>query len=263
MGIHFVYLYMKYISHLKEDDSSYVVYTITAKYEDKTYLYIGSSTEVKVRYRQHFSDLKGDRHHSKFLQRVFNKYPDLDLTFESRWSFSSEKEMIEHEGVFIRLFKPEFNGSLFPEVSGKPNYKKKLNDEWRSNLNNGGYTHTESGNLERISKQNKKGGTSVKFTNRITGEVMIFDTMKSVNEHFGTKYYITRLMNPGCRLHKQYIIELLKTQTKRVHLYKGGKFLKEFDTAGECDLYLDVWRGATSNAINNFGKLHEYEVMYV
>lgn len=256
---------MKYINEITEDNTIFGIYTITFTYNNKELLYIGSTTNFKMRFKHHCSKLNRNEHNSKYLQRVYNKHPDANCVFEAKWIFNNEKEMLAKEGLLIRLFKPELNTCLFPEFSGKPNYKRKLSKSWINNLHiNNTYSHTDSGNLEKISKQNNEGGTKIKTTCRDTGEVLVFNTMKEFNKHYNKAFYITRLMKSTCKMHKTHIIELIKKQTKRVNLYKSGKLLKTFDTAGKCDLYLNTWRGATSNAIcNQNGILHEYVVEYV
>jgi group I intron endonuclease len=57
------------------------VYTITNLINSK--IYVGSATkDFKIRWRIHLSNLKLNRHHSKYLQYSFNKYGESNFKFE-------------------------------------------------------------------------------------------------------------------------------------------------------------------------------------
>jgi len=58
-------------------------------------VYIGSSKDIKQRFRQHLSDLKNNRHHSIHLQRAWNKYG------ESNFKFSIIEELDYINDLFI------------------------------------------------------------------------------------------------------------------------------------------------------------------
>ena len=60
------------------DDSG--IYQIRNLINDK--IYIGSAIDLKWRNRQHFSDLKYNRHFNKYLQRAYNKYGIENFIFE-------------------------------------------------------------------------------------------------------------------------------------------------------------------------------------
>lgn len=55
------------------------IYKIESKL--KKHIYIGSSIDIKRRWRLHLSQLKNNKHHSIILQRHFNKYGLDDLEF--------------------------------------------------------------------------------------------------------------------------------------------------------------------------------------
>ncbi len=53
------------------------IYKIVNRTNSKYYL--GSSVNIEKRYTQHISDLRGDRHHSMYLQRAFHKYGEQNF----------------------------------------------------------------------------------------------------------------------------------------------------------------------------------------
>ncbi len=57
------------------------VYTITNLITNK--VYVGSATkDFRIRWRIHLSNLRLNRHHSKYLQNSFNKYGESNFKFE-------------------------------------------------------------------------------------------------------------------------------------------------------------------------------------
>lgn len=58
---------------------SQVIYKIINLVNDK--FYVGSTTNKKVRFREHRKQLRGNRHHCKHLQSAWNKYGELKFNF--------------------------------------------------------------------------------------------------------------------------------------------------------------------------------------
>ncbi len=82
--------------------------------------YIGSAMDFHVRLGQHLSKLKHDKHHSKYLQRIYNKYGVDSLEFdileivEMPEGLSDEVVktiLLEHEQVWLDDRKPVMNSS--------------------------------------------------------------------------------------------------------------------------------------------------------
>lgn len=57
-----------------------VIYKIINLVNDK--FYVGSTTNKKVRFREHRKQLRGNRHHCKHLQAAWNKYGEAKFVFE-------------------------------------------------------------------------------------------------------------------------------------------------------------------------------------
>jgi group I intron endonuclease len=73
-------------------------------------IYIGSGIDVRKRWATHQFRLRKGNHHSKKLQRHYNKYGPDDLVYS--FILGCEKEdLIKNEQFFIDTLNPYFNGS--------------------------------------------------------------------------------------------------------------------------------------------------------
>lgn len=71
-------------------------------------VYIGSSVDVKKRWRSHRNSLIADKHHSVYLQRHCNKYGIEDLEF-SIIELCEKEELVQKEQHYLDTFSPKFN----------------------------------------------------------------------------------------------------------------------------------------------------------
>jgi len=83
------------------------VYKIESIINNKR-IYIGSSITILNRKWQHLSSLRRNKHHSKKLQRHFNKYGEDDLVF-SVVLYCEVEEVLQKEQEYLDLFSPYFN----------------------------------------------------------------------------------------------------------------------------------------------------------
>ena len=83
------------------------VYKIESIINNKR-IYIGSSVAMLQRKRHHLYTLRHNKHHSKKLQRHFNKYGENDLIF-SVVLYCEECEVLQKEQEYLDLFSPYFN----------------------------------------------------------------------------------------------------------------------------------------------------------
>jgi len=92
--------------HLKRPGAISAVYALS--YRDG--FYIGASTDVKLRFGSHKSNLRGNRHHSKAFQDEYNKFKGevkLIILFECpeyRLCFEEYKLIIEYAKKGIKLW---------------------------------------------------------------------------------------------------------------------------------------------------------------
>ena len=71
--------------------------------------YIGSAVNIHKRWLHHLQDLRRNKHHSKKLQRHFNKYGEVDLQFSILLGCKNE-DLLKTEQYFLDSYLPYFNG---------------------------------------------------------------------------------------------------------------------------------------------------------
>lgn len=92
-------------------------------------IYIGSAISINNRWDRHLLDLKNNKHHSKKLQRHYNKYGKNDLIF-SIVVLCEKEDLLKIEQGYLDQLSPFFNtyktaGSpLGYKHSAESNYKK-------------------------------------------------------------------------------------------------------------------------------------------
>jgi group I intron endonuclease len=89
------------------------VYKITNIINNKCY--IGSSKNIKKRWYEHKRQLRKNQHHSKALQRAFNKYGEKNLVFEIL-CFCSVDELLILEQKYFDEINPEY---IILKVAGR------------------------------------------------------------------------------------------------------------------------------------------------
>ena len=72
-------------------------------------VYVGSSKNIRNRWWAHLSDLKKGKHHSRKMQRHFNKYGQEDLIFEVLEHVQNANALISVEQKYIDSISPFFN----------------------------------------------------------------------------------------------------------------------------------------------------------
>jgi group I intron endonuclease len=216
--------------------------------------YIGSCNNFKKRFKDHCSryDIykKGlsKNYHPK-LWNAYDKYGIENFTIGiiEILNDKSYEEILAREEFFIHSLKPKYNISLYPTVCGKPNLGKKLTDEWKNKIKekSSQYKHSEE-TLKKVSENNKKNAVKLKMINENTLEELNFNSWVEAALYFDLKTpssLKTSYKNKG--KWKNWIIEKLSTQTKKIKVYLESEELI-FNSYSECDKYFNMWRGYTS-----------------
>lgn len=89
------------------------VYAITLGKDGRTY--VGSSVNVRRRWTVHRWSLNGGRHHSRHLQRAWDKYSPNDFEFELLEE-CDQNQLVEREQHWIDRLYPDFNMTLVAGV---------------------------------------------------------------------------------------------------------------------------------------------------
>lgn len=70
--------------------------------------YIGSALKISLRWNRHRKDLRGNKHHSQYLQRAWNKYGESNFVFEVIEN-CDRTLIIEREKYYIDTLAPVYN----------------------------------------------------------------------------------------------------------------------------------------------------------
>lgn len=225
--------------------------------------YVGSTSNLYKRIGLHKSYLLNDKHDNINLLEDFRFFNDIDV-YEIKYKIFEENCDVDFlrkfEEKYIRIFKPEFNISLYPTAkNGKPNLGKKFNNEWKSKLGKC-LKHSEE-TLDKLTKINKEGACKLKFANKHS--TLEFTSWVEAGKFFGVNYRtILRSFSDNGK-YKDYTVTKLNNQKKKVKVIKNNECFI-FDSSSEGDKFLNKWRGCVSNAIkNNKGFIGDIYVEYV
>jgi len=83
------------------------IYQIQNTLNDKCY--IGSAMDLQKRWMGHLNDLYHERHHNRYLQRVFDKYGEEAFTFIVLEYVEEPETLIEREQYYLNILNPEYN----------------------------------------------------------------------------------------------------------------------------------------------------------
>jgi hypothetical protein len=84
------------------------VYTLTINHGETSYIYVGSTKDIRARMTVHLRELEKGIHHSELLQKVYNETKRMPL-LEILESPRSLDDRIESESSYIEYFK-QFDG---------------------------------------------------------------------------------------------------------------------------------------------------------
>lgn len=86
------------------------IYKITNKINNK--IYIGSSINIKQRWKKHKTELNNRKHHSKHLENAWHLYGSKNFEFSIIEETKDELTLLEKEQYYLDLYKPflEENG---------------------------------------------------------------------------------------------------------------------------------------------------------
>lgn len=154
------------------------------------------------------------------------------------------------EEKLIERYDSQLNVCRKPTLSGCPNLGRKLSQKWKDNIGKKSKLYKHSNNrgvFDKKSQQNKDLSSIYRVENinkSFTGSLI--DCSKFLGKDQ------TSLHNwiNGKKSISGWKITKIRSQTKRIKL-----FIKEeekiFNSFGECDRFLDMWRGFTSTQVVN------------
>lgn len=86
------------------------IYQITNQVNGKRY--IGSSVNLRKRWRDHLSALRYKRHGNRHLQRAFDKHSETIFVFSVLEHVEDSAQLVEREQHYFDMLSPEYNLSL-------------------------------------------------------------------------------------------------------------------------------------------------------
>jgi len=97
-------------------------------------MYVGSSSNVKSRWNNHYNTLKKSKHHSVKLQRAWGKYGEDSFVFEVL-EYVEKDELIEAEQQYMDFYEAYTEcGYNVSAVAGAPQLGRKHTEESRARM---------------------------------------------------------------------------------------------------------------------------------
>jgi hypothetical protein len=151
----------------------------------------------------------------------------------------------------INKYDPSYNICKKPTLSGCPNLGRKLSKEWKEKIGEKSKLYKHSNNLEVYNnkKQQNKNLSSVyrvyKNSEEFIGNLSEISLFLQI-----ARSHISKWVKGGCKNRKGWNIEKLKSQKKKIKVFLDEES-KVFNSFGECDRFLNMWRGYTSTCVVN------------
>lgn len=123
--------------------------------------YIGSALRVGKRWREHLRGLRSGKHHSRFMQRCWDKHGESVFEFSLLIACAS-KDLLFYEQRCIDALKPKYNSS--PTAGSqlglkmRPESKARLSEAAKRTRNFTGHRHTDETRARISASRTGKGG---------------------------------------------------------------------------------------------------------
>lgn len=133
------------------------IYQIKCKGNNQ--IYIGSTKNIQERWQQHIAVLRGNRHHSTYLQRSYNKYGEDSLEFTVLLRmFDYNQELLRlNEWYYIEQYKPKFNTSSPVIYPNTEEWKQKISESTKKLYTEKGYINPRKGVGRKFNVLDKYG----------------------------------------------------------------------------------------------------------
>lgn len=178
------------------------IYKITCKIDNK--IYIGSSDDIIRRWRDHKNCLRRNCHHSKFLQRAWNKYGEDNFSFEIVELVNDINLLLENEQKYLNQYDScnPANGYNLSKIAGSA-FKNMHHSEETKKIQsekNSGSNHWAYG--KHLSEEHKQLISTIKRKIPKSEEISIIEHYKDCK----SAYKIARKYN----VHAETIYRILR-----------------------------------------------------
>lgn len=262
-------------SHTKIDLKHFGIYIIKNTINND--FYIGSTIEnFQKRKQKHIYAyekwLNGtDKNQIPHLYKAMKKYGIENFEFIIYKKFINKKDSKRTKKIityieekYIATLKPKYNICKKPTQGGCPNLGRNLSQEWKDKIREKSKLYRHVGEIYNNKvKQNKKGSSIYKIED-LKGNIFIGSSIEC-QKYFNVS--IHPIMDKYNNINNKSLffksVEKLKNQKKKIKLFLEKEEII-FNSYGECDRYLNMWKGFTSTQITNNRKLivnYKYELI--
>lgn len=213
------------IPNIKELSKKSGIYIINCTLNNKCY--IGSSVNIRRRYREYHSDFKNRKCHNQYLQNSFLKYGLNNFTFNVL-EFCSKESLIEREKHFINIIKPDYNID-YEITSNRESLKsKEYSLKRREILKN---IKKEKGEIAllRITPFNGEFAGNAKLKEKEVIEIIDLINSNKDDKFIANKYNVSREIISKIRHGKnwKHLNYLIKIKTSNKNNYNNKEIVDE------------------------------------
>lgn len=197
------------------------IYKITCLKNNK--FYIGSSKNIKQRWKYHLSYLRKNNHHSTYMQRCYNKYGEDSFKFEVLL------EMFEYNEELLRLIEQYYIEETRPEFNSMSSTIYNITKEWKNKISKSTkLLYTEKGYINPRKGVGNKYNVYDILGNKIYDNKSLSEIATSLKTDYHSYNNSLRKYN-GIALIKKYnylLIRTNKTFNDVLNLYFNTEFNK-------------------------------------
>lgn len=233
--------------------------------------YIGSSKDIKRRFRNHKYFLRANKHGSIYLQRSWNKYGENNFIFEILETVDLQKDLENREQYHIDNTKCLYNlcktaGNTFgykhtEETKRKiseSNKGKVLSNEVKNKISKalkGRKLSKEVRKKISISKKGKLKKYSKDFIEKATERILLYKGSFKNNKHSDDSKLKMSLSQKGKKQSEETKLKRAKLLYKSILQYdKNMNFIKEWESIKEASEVLNIRRTFISSVLTNIKK---------
>jgi hypothetical protein len=229
-------------------------------------VYIGSTNQYfKARYSKHISSYKnfklGRKKIHPILFNAFDKYHIDNFEFSVIEIINDLDKIRNKEEYYIKLLKPKYNICQEPTKGGSPNLNRKLSKEWKENIGLKSSMYRHSPEIKELKNLQNKELSSIYEIYK--NEIFLFKGSLIECANYLNVHQTSILNYYKQKYNSEYKVLKTKNQKKKIKLFIENIEII-FNSFGECDKYLKMWRGYTSTMVvrkENFLKDYKYKII--
>jgi group I intron endonuclease len=227
-------------------------------------IYIGSSIRIKIRMKDHLNLLRRNKHHSKHLQRSFNKYGEDKFKFIIILE-CKEEDLIMEEEYYIKYYKANIRKYGYNIESFSLGRKKRIfTKKWKENMSLAGSKYWDLYDLNNnIIITN---GTTIQISKFLKCSTRTI-TLSYSNKHIISNEYIIVPYNEKIdyknynKLSENFYLSRVVKLKKPILLIKNDIKI-EFESIKKAAEYLNCFSSAISQSLKKKCKVNGYNAYY-